>query len=790
VKLLNIGSDTRTTNEEANKPCLTTFSSRKMVAPARAAEKLAAVSIDEEKNTQVEKAAKKSAAVSIDLEKNTLTEIPRYDPKDKSKLWISKPEIHHNSMMAKIRGLVQEKLLEQVANNDKFFAGIEDMEIELDEDDSEKKPETEEEILLVKKAQLLQDMLGAIMELPKDEILNYLTTSSLPQGFGGQAAQSNSKQSFPRDEKTLEAFENEAAHVDDNESTSSIDEAAITSNRVRASLTRAIGNKKEWKNPNEEDEEEDEYDAYNWLLDCKDAWKDLPAVVRINAMEVGYTETLWDEDAQDLPIFRELWKDLTPTQQTAAIFLANYDEQIWNDEVRILLLGEENPVLDSIREESSSNEEDHVSDTRAVVTKRDLDENDEEDAIMDEFLSNFVESTGQNDSSGSSKESKKESSINNNLVTDDEEEDDDDAMMDESLSNFSAASSSDDSSESDDSSDDDLSESDDSSDDSSVESTEEDKPSSGSIETKEESFINNSNGVTEEDESEAMMDEFLSNFVEPAAKEINAEEEDESEAMMDEFLSNFVEPADEDKPSSGSKETKEESSINNSNGITGEEDESEAMMDEFLSNFVEPVANKMNTESGSEEVAKEESSINNSNGVTEEEDESEAMMDEFLSNFVEPAGKEMNTESGSEVVAKEPEKESMADRSSIITNEGNEDAIMSEIVPTLVESTEEKDNKFKRQTTESSISTIPNDQEDEEQPLISEPRETTMDRGVHGENSPLLPSKEKKEDPEPPPTSTWETITSYLYWVPVVVGLPVAYKVATGSLAMCGLTST
>ena len=641
-----------------------------MVAPARAAEKLAAVSIDEEKNTQVEKAAKKSAAVSIDLEKNTLTEIPRYDPKDKSKLWISKPEIHHNSMMAKIRGLVQEKLLEQVANNDKFFAGIEDMEIELDEDDSEKKPETEEEILLVKKAQLLQDMLGAIMELPKDEILNYLTTSSLPQGFGGQAAQSNSKQSFPRDEKTLEAFENEPAHVDDNESTSSIDEAAITSNRVRASLTRAIGNKKEWKNPNEEDEEEDEYDAYNWLLDCKDAWKDLPAVVRINAMEVGYTETLWDEDAQDLPIFRELWKDLTPTQQTAAIFLANYDEQIWNDEVRILLLGEENPVLDSIREESSSNEEDHVSDTRAVVTKRDLDENDEEDAIMDEFLSNFVESTGQNDSSGSSKESKKESSINNNLVTDDEEEDDDDAMMDESLSNCSAASSSDDSSESDDSSDDDLSESDDSSDDSSVESTEEDKPSSGSIETKEESFINNSNGVTEE------------------------------------------------------------------------------------------------------------------------EDESEAMMDEFLSNFVEPAGKEMNTESGSEVVAKEPEKESMADRSSIITNEGNEDAIMSEIVPTLVESTEEKDNKFKRQTTESSISTIPNDQEDEEQPLISEPRETTMDRGVHGENSPLLPSKEKKEDPEPPPTSTWETITSYLYWVPVVVGLPVAYKVATGSLAMCGLTST
>ena len=125
------------------------------------------------------------------------------------------------------------------------------------------------------------------------------------------------------------------------------------------------------------------------------------------------------------------------------------------------------------------------------------------------------------------------------------------------------------------------------------------------------------------------------------------------------------------------------------------------------------------------------------------------------------------------------------------TAEGNEDAIMSEIVPTLVESTEEKDNKFKRQTTESSISTIPNDQEDEEQPLISEPRETTMDRGVHGENSPLLPSKEKKkEDPEPPPTSTWETITSYLYWVPVVVGLPVAYKVATGSLEMCGLTST
>ena len=168
------------------------------------------------------------ATVSIDEGKNKEVEIPRYDLRDKSKLWISKADIHHNTMMQKIRPLVQGKLYEMVSKDNDFFNGIEDAAIEIEEVEGQPKPESEADILLAKKAQMLTDILNAIMELPKDEILTFLTSSSLPAGLN--------RQNKPKQRET----------------------------------------------PIEETPKDENHD-YNWILDCGDAWKDLPAVVRINA---------------------------------------------------------------------------------------------------------------------------------------------------------------------------------------------------------------------------------------------------------------------------------------------------------------------------------------------------------------------------------------------------------------------------------------------------------------------------------------------------------------------------
>jgi hypothetical protein len=156
-------------------------------------------------------AAKTTAVVSIHEEKNTEVEIPRNDPEDNPKLWTSKLEIHHNTMMTQIRGMVQEKIFDEVANNNDFFAGIEDitlffagieditLEIDDDTDDDDdddddgddswqdqkqQKLETKKDIHLAKKVQLLQSLLNGIMELPKDGILAFLMFSSLPTSTG------------------------------------------------------------------------------------------------------------------------------------------------------------------------------------------------------------------------------------------------------------------------------------------------------------------------------------------------------------------------------------------------------------------------------------------------------------------------------------------------------------------------------------------------------------------------------------------------------------------------------
>jgi len=588
-----------------------------------------------------------TAVVSIHEEKNMEVEIPRYDPKDKPNLWISKVEIHHNTMMEKIRGLVQVKLFEQVASSDDFFKGIEDVTIDLENLDGQQKLESKEDIILAKKAQMLNDLLNAIMELPKDEILSFLTSSSLPSGIHGSSEKTPEKEQEPTEPETPE----------------------------HSAIPTASGS-------NDSDAIDTNSEDFNWILDCGDSWKDLPAVVRVNAIQLGYNQKLWDEDAQDLPVFQTLWKDLTPNQRTAAVFLGNYDEEIWNEDARILMMAASMSSIEyeeDIQKAPSAKKPDAKEDATVATASTDMsvdrfdnepDDDDDDDDMFSEFVSNFVSDTN------------KETVTSKDLAAPQKDEtDDDDSMMDEFLSNFAVT-------------------------------PEDEKESSNTKMAENPAMVSNVISDTEADEDE-MMDEFLSNFVESAKDEDSTAKTENNSEKENAFPSTTISP-------------------------DNNEDE-EAMMDEFLSNF----ADSANEKSGNEKDSFEAETLDATTSVVpKKEDEEDAMMDEFVSNFVVP-----NNGSSSE-------KENL-------------------VVPS--------------KSHVSNYASFRENSEDEEQPLVSKPKEYTMDRGFQGEESPLLPSTKEANETEPQtqkpeePLSTWDTVSSYLYWIPVVIGLPVAYMVATGS---------
>lgn len=580
------------------------------------------------------RAAGTTAVVSIHEEKNKEVEIPRYDPKDKRKLWISKVEIHHNTMMEKIRGLVQQKLVELVMSDDDFFAGIEDVTVDLDDLDdygqNEKKPETEEDILLAKKAKILQDLLNAIMELPKDEILSFLTSSSLPNGLGKKSLKSSGKQ---REQATSTGLDNSNARIS------------------------ASGGGSEEKQQLQQQEPSN--DAYNWILDCGDAWKELPPVVRVNAIELGYNEVLWDEDVQDLPVFLTFWNKLTSGQRTAATFLG-YNEHTWNEDARILVLGGKKPSLASLTDDEG--EEPVAPEKSASAEKSKMDP--KEDATVATTLTEMSVDQSDNDDD------------------DDIDDSDDEDMFNEFVSNFASE-------------------------------------------------------IHEEQEANT----------DAVVKKSQDEDED---AMMDEFLANFGGSTEEEEDSGKETTIEREISAKTSSVVSDDEEDSEAMMDEFLANFGD--SDDANDDSEKQPSPGKESSTPS----TSEEDEG-AMMDEFLANFGDYKKEE-------EVVHD--------------TDSGNDHA--QSHIPNYDSMPE---------------SNIPDDEkyQDEEQPLVFKPKQSVMDRGFQGEASPLLPSStpeaqtkiHKALEPQKPdePLSTWETVASYLYWVPVVVGLPVLYMMASGSKA-------
>ena len=640
-----------------------------------------------------------TAVVSIHEEKNMEVEIPRYDPKDKPKLWISKVEIHHNTMMIKIRGLVQVKLFEQVASNDDFFKGIEDVTIDLESLDGQQKLESKEDIILAKKAQMLNDLLNAIMELPKDEILSFLTSSSLPSGIHGSSEKTPEKEPEPTEPENPE---------------NSAIPTASGSNEPGAIDTNA--------------------EDFNWILDCGDSWKDLPAVVRVNAIQLGYNQKLWDEDAQDLPVFQKLWKDLTPNQRTAAVFLGNYDEEIWNEDARILMMAASMSSIEydeDLQTAPSAKKPDAKEDATVATASTDMsvdrfdnepdDDDDDDDDMFSEFVSNFVSDTN------------KEAAASTDLAAPQTDETEgEDSMMDEFLSNFA---------------------------------------------------------VTPEVEKESSKSKMTENPAK-ASNVVSDIEEDEDE-MMDEFLSNFVESAkDEDSTAKTESNLEKENAVPSTSISPDNNEDEEAMMDDLFSNF----ADSANEKSGSEKHSLEaETSDGTTSVVPKKEDEEDSMMDEFLANFA--ASKEDNCADNSNEKNVQ-EQGVVLPTHGLVSNQNNDDdddlAMMDEFVSNFVApndgSSSEKENlAVPTKSLVSNYESFRENSGDEEQPLVSKPKEYIMDRGFQGEGSPLLPSTKEASETEPQtqkpeePSSTWDTVSSYLYWIPVVIGLPVAYMLATGA---------
>jgi hypothetical protein len=138
--------------------------------------------------------------VSFSEEFNTEVEVPRVNKKYRKKCWITHDEVQHNMMMFKIRGMVQDKLVELLANDEKSFADNEETEAtETDiteaSDDSwqsqgqeseqeqeqgqklqQQESEEKQRIPMARKNRILQHLLDAIMERRKEDIYSFLTS--------------------------------------------------------------------------------------------------------------------------------------------------------------------------------------------------------------------------------------------------------------------------------------------------------------------------------------------------------------------------------------------------------------------------------------------------------------------------------------------------------------------------------------------------------------------------------------------------------------------------------------
>ncbi|OEU07183.1 hypothetical protein FRACYDRAFT_251484 [Fragilariopsis cylindrus CCMP1102] len=405
------------------------------------------------------------------LDDNVVIEIPRLPIEvDICDLWISKLEIKQNRrnedekiMMSKIRGMVQMKII------DDYTTGIDD-ENEFDDDGNDNEEEegdvkngnendeksviavdvadvaVDDDILLTKKVQILQKRVDKIMELSNDEILLFLTTikskssTAITSSPSPIISSSSSIIALP-----VSSLLQEIPYdgTDDNEGSNNSDVDDSNDN----------SNDNDSDNDTTSDEEEadenecyDNYDNYNWILECKDEWHELPPIIKLNAIEIGYNSILWNQnDTSSLTVFSKKWIQLDKMQRSAVKQLG-YNKHTWNnnnnnDEVGVLttILSDDDSSDNNIDWGNTTNSDsgpdsDTDSDDSSSSSNNNNNNDDkkpsegEDDDFMDEFVSNFLSSEEKENSTTTTTTKEKEVEI----IVEEEGED----FIDEFVSNF------------------------------------------------------------------------------------------------------------------------------------------------------------------------------------------------------------------------------------------------------------------------------------------------------------------------------------------------------------------
>jgi len=325
----------------------------------------------------------------------------------------------------------------------------------------------------------------------------------------------------------------------------------------------------------------------------------------------------------------------------------------------------------------------------------------------------------------------------------------------------------------------------------------------------------------EDDDEDAMMDEFLSNFVDsteeavqkndetrdiminnprnqiivPPTANVIPKDEDDEDAMMDEFLSNFVEPAQvevqqHNKSDSDSRDNSGDQIIvppTTSVVPNREVDDEDSMMDEFVSNFVEPTIEEVQQEIAKDSDKKHSPAIEMFVPPVENVDPKDGTDDAAMMNFNGMNNDENKIETNDVERRLENSLVAVNDNIIIAEEKNDDETAMEEFLSNFVGSTQDQSESHIVSNYDSLSHNRQSGEEDEEQPLISTPSESIMERGFEGERSPLLPSstsatnktreetKSEIEKHNPEETSSW--YSALFHWVPVIVAAPIVYMV-------------
>eukprot|EP00537_Pseudo-nitzschia_pungens_P017166 CAMPEP_0172408568 /NCGR_PEP_ID=MMETSP1061-20121228/75919_1 /TAXON_ID=37318 /ORGANISM="Pseudo-nitzschia pungens, Strain cf. pungens" /LENGTH=1002 /DNA_ID=CAMNT_0013144703 /DNA_START=298 /DNA_END=3306 /DNA_ORIENTATION=- len=629
-----------------------------------------------------------AGSVSFCEENNSVMLIPRVDPNEKPNLWFSKSEIHHNSMMSKIRELVQAKLMDLLVPTSVDDCSFDDDTVEDDEDDVEFEynahddddvvvghdtspgpgsaddttgiyipnnysssssstsprqtptpPHTAKEIeerILHQKAEILQDRLNEIMELPREDILAFLTSGGLPSSMAGistnAASAAKSRPSLPSSSSSKQQ-QQQPQPQRNKQSNHSQGSPKSKSNSDSNSIP---------SHPHPH--------PYNWILDSDLEWKDLPPLVQVNAVEVGYTENLWNEDSQDLAVFFQPWNDLTPNQRAALRYLGHYDEASWNKDVAIMTRRRERASQTAVAVAVVAT---GTLNTPSSSNSNNNNNKEEKSPVSSDGGGPRGDSVPQRDVSA-----RKSSNA------------DDDDELTEFISNFLP----------------------------------EEEPEPVRLQSEEKTTEKFNNTIKKEEDDEELT-EFISNF-------LPEEEKKEEDEELTEFISNFL-PEEEPEPERQESEEKTTEKFNST--IKEEEDDEE--LTEFLSNFLPDVEEPESERQESKEETTEQ--VNNTIKEEEEDDDDDDELSEFISNFLPdelPPSQESNEGKSDhkDSIEKDDDDDEMTEFISNFLPEAQEPSVESETKESSEEDREEPKELETKEDTQTKKRESNNDNDNEE----------------------------------------------------------------------------